>query len=172
MKALTMKVLYDSVDTDELIMQLRRWFRSNDIGMSSLDFSIETNDNKYPCCFAESKHTDSIGDIVSCSFGNCRCIHNGGIDVGCPWFNERMKPEKKAKNKVNDHGLSFNVPHAVNSWCRYEYQIEGLKKRQKSCLKDINLEIDSAKKFGYSKEEIVNQIGSIKIPAWFLIDNI
>ena len=77
-----------------------------------------------------------------------------------------------AKNKVNDNGLESNVPAAIKSWYWCRKEINELTKRQVQLSKDIKAEIESARKQGYSEEEIKELIGSVTIPSWYLIEKI
>lgn len=76
-----------------------------------------------------------------------------------------------AKNTVNDNGLSNSVPEAIITWYRCQHEIKKLKEQQERCSKNIQLELDNARKHGYSDEEIKLFIGTITIPSWYLIDD-
>lgn len=57
-----------------------------------------------------------------------------------------------AKNPVNDNGLENNVPEAIRCW-----------------YKDIETEISSARKCGYTEDEIIELMGDVAIPSWYFI---
>ena len=74
-----------------------------------------------------------------------------------------------AKNPVNDNGLENNVPEAIIDWYRCKYEINKLEKRQKTCAEEIEAELSSARKCGYTEKEIKELIGAVTISSWYLI---
>ena len=76
-----------------------------------------------------------------------------------------------AKNKVNDNGLENNVPNSIRHWYWCKSEIDKLIKRQEQCAKDIETELSSARKCGYTEEEIKELMGDVVIPSWYLIGN-
>lgn len=74
-----------------------------------------------------------------------------------------------AKNPVNDNGLENNVPEAIRCWYWCKSEIDKLIKRQEQCAKDIETEISSARKCGYTEDEIIELMGDVAIPSWYFI---
>ena len=122
------------------------------------------------CEFAETALTETMGEIIICELCNDSCGHDGD-DAACTRLGNDEK-ERLHRNRANDHGLKEGVSSAIQAWYRCEYQIKKHREEQESCCKIIRLELDSAKKFGYSKKEIMEQIGVIKIPSWHLVSNL
>ena len=75
-------------------------------------------------------------------------------------------------NKVNNNGLENNVPDSIRHWYWCKNKIDKLVRRQKMCAEDIEAEISSARKQGYTEEKIQELIGTVTIPSWYLIGDL
>ena len=73
------------------------------------------------------------------------------------------------KNKVNDNGLENNVPEAIQHWYWRKSEIDKLVKTQKECAEDIEAELSSARKQGYSEKDIKELMGDVTIPSWYFL---
>lgn len=69
-----------------------------------------------------------------------------------------------AKNPANDNGLKNNVRETIQAWYRLEYEINKFRKKQKRQSEEIKLELESARKAGYTESEIRELIGEIAMP--------
>ena len=77
-----------------------------------------------------------------------------------------------ARNKVNDNRLENNVPEAIRCWYWCKSEIVKLIKQQEQYAKDIEAELSSARKQGYTDEDIKELMGDVVIPSWYLIEKI
>ena len=73
------------------------------------------------------------------------------------------------RNKVNDNGLENNVPDAIRQWYLCKSEIDKLIKQQEQYAKDMEAELSSARKQGYSEKDIKELMGDVTIPSWYFL---